>query len=204
MAASHPPYSEMILAAISELGAKAGSSKAKISRQISAKYEFSLKQNHYEELSAALDRMQANGQLIFSKNNYMKPDPNQPPRRGRGRPPKAKVSGTEGAGSSLAVTKFCSEMPQTMVKRGRGRPPKAKISGTEGAGSSAPKGTESSISAGGKDPGMSPKKNQDGNVASPSSLAGTSFGSEIPQAGVKRGRGRPPKVKPFGADVAGR
>ncbi|CAA6664824.1 unnamed protein product [Spirodela intermedia] len=45
---------------------------------------------HSMLLSHHLNKMKDAGELVFSKNNYMRPDPNSPPKRGRGRPPKPK------------------------------------------------------------------------------------------------------------------
>ncbi|KAM7463417.1 hypothetical protein LguiA_031538 [Lonicera macranthoides] len=56
--------------------------------------------------------MKMNGQLIMVRNMYLKPDPNAPPRRGRGRPPKPKEPLQPGAVVS--------------PPRPRGRPPKNK------------------------------------------------------------------------------
>ncbi|KAK6157574.1 hypothetical protein DH2020_011822 [Rehmannia glutinosa] len=56
--------------------------------------------------------MKAAGQLVFTKNNYLKPDPNSPVRRGRGRPPKPKTPLPPGA------------IP--LPPRPRGRPPKSQ------------------------------------------------------------------------------
>ncbi|KAL8161184.1 hypothetical protein V2J09_012673 [Rumex salicifolius] len=88
MPSSLPPYSEMIYAAIDALNEKMGSNKTTISSYIEAKYG-NLPAGHSTLLRHHLNRMKESGELIFWKNNYMKPDPNFV-RRGRGRPPKSK------------------------------------------------------------------------------------------------------------------
>ncbi|XP_004309862.1 PREDICTED: HMG-Y-related protein A-like [Fragaria vesca subsp. vesca] len=117
--------------------------------------------------------MKQSGELAFVKTNYMKPDPNAPPKRGCGRPPKPKVPGAEGAAAVV------SSPP-----RPRDRPPKAKDpffptpivqSSTSGGGSGRPRGHP-------------PKKAK----TAPASGGGS---------GAHRGRGRPPKVKPSLAPV---
>ncbi|WCJ25216.1 HMG-Y-related protein A [Euphorbia peplus] len=80
-------YPEMILAAITALGEKNGSNKTSISKYIESLHR-ELPPTHTTLLSHHLNKMKNNGDLVFWKNNYMKPDPNAPPRRGRGRPPK--------------------------------------------------------------------------------------------------------------------
>ncbi|KAL0921578.1 hypothetical protein M5K25_008664 [Dendrobium thyrsiflorum] len=95
-AASHPPYYEMILAAITELGEKDGSSKLAISKQIEATYGDSLPADHSAVLTESLAKLKESGKLLFVKNNYLKPDTDAQPRRGRGRPPKPKPDVPEG------------------------------------------------------------------------------------------------------------
>lgn len=99
----------MILAAIAGLDEKNGSNKTSISKYIESKYR-DLPAGHTTLLSHHLNRMKSTGELIFWKNNYMKADPNAPPRRGRGRPPKPKVPLPPG----IVVSPV----------RPRGRPPK--------------------------------------------------------------------------------
>ncbi|CAL9099696.1 HMG-Y-related protein A-like [Musa acuminata AAA Group] len=169
---SHPTYPEMIMAAIEALDEKGGSNKSAIARHIASTYQ-DLSESHASLLTAHLARMKESGELLFVKNNYMRPGPDVPPKRGRGRPPKPKPELPPGETAAprppprprgrppkpkdpvaAAVAKATSGMP-----RRRGRPPKkvARSAGTEAGSSTAP------ATAGG---------------------------------GVKRGRGRPPKVKP--------
>ncbi|CAA7401426.1 unnamed protein product [Spirodela intermedia] len=106
-----PPYPEMIFTAIDTLNDKNGSSKAKISKFIESKHG-DLPTGHSMLLSHHLNKMKDAGELVFSKNNYMRPDPNSPPKRGRGRPPKPKEPLPAG---------YVPPPP-----RPRGRPPKPK------------------------------------------------------------------------------
>ncbi|XP_057972063.1 HMG-Y-related protein A-like [Malania oleifera] len=106
---SLPSYPEMILAAIEGLNSENGSNKSSISRYIESKYG-QLPAGHSALLSHHLNKMKESGELVFFKNNYMKYDPDAPPKRGRGRPPKPRIP-----------------MPPGMVLssgKPRGRPPK--------------------------------------------------------------------------------
>ncbi|CAK9134270.1 unnamed protein product [Ilex paraguariensis] len=106
-----PQYPELIMEAIEALNDKNGSNKSSISKHIEDTCE-NLPAAHSTLLSHHLNKMKASGQLILIKNNYQKPDPNAPPRRGRGRPPKPKML----------------VPPGTVVSppRPRGRPPKPR------------------------------------------------------------------------------
>uniref|UniRef100_A0A5B7ABD1 H15 domain-containing protein n=1 Tax=Davidia involucrata TaxID=16924 RepID=A0A5B7ABD1_DAVIN len=102
----------MILAAIEALNDKDGANKSAISKHIESTYG-DLPAVHSTLLSHHLNKMKQSGELVMVKNNYMKPDPNAPPRRGRGRPPKPKDPIS----------------PETVVvgpPRPRGRPPKPR------------------------------------------------------------------------------
>lgn len=104
-----PQYPELIISAIEAVDDKNGANKTTISKHIESIYG-QLPAAHSTLLSHHLNRMKQSGQLVLFKNNYLKPDPNAPPRRGRGRPPKAKTS----------------PPPDAVVSppRPRGRPPK--------------------------------------------------------------------------------
>ncbi|KAB5544853.1 hypothetical protein DKX38_012965 [Salix brachista] len=171
-----PQYPEMIMEAIEALNEKEGSNKTSISKQMESTHP-DLPPAHNTLLSHHLNKMKQSGQLVLVKNNYMKPDPNAPPKRGRGRPPKAKLSTPAGTVSG--------------PPRPRGRPPKprdpfAPVSSpkkkTAGTGTGRPRGR--------------PPKN-----ASTAVPAASSGGA--PPSGAPRGRGRPPKAKPAVAPVAG-
>ncbi|CAB4295803.1 unnamed protein product [Prunus armeniaca] len=89
-APSLPPYPEMIMAAIEALNDSNGSNKSAIATYIESTYG-DLPPAHATLLAHHLNKMKQSGELVLVKNNYMKPDPNAPPKRGRGRPPKPKV-----------------------------------------------------------------------------------------------------------------
>ncbi|XP_062107601.1 HMG-Y-related protein A-like [Humulus lupulus] len=103
------PYPEMIIRAIESLNDPNGSNKSSISKYIESTYG-DVPAGHSALLSHHLTRMRDTGELVFWKNNYSKADPNAPPRRGRGRPPKRKYPLS----------------PDTILGpvRPRGRPPK--------------------------------------------------------------------------------
>ncbi|OAY29268.1 HMG-Y-related protein B [Manihot esculenta] len=169
-----PQYPEMIMAAIEALNDQNGSNKSAISKQIESTYP-GLPAAHVSLLSHHLNKMKQSGQLVLVKNNYMKPDPNAPPKRGRGRPPKPKEMVS----------------PGTVISppRPRGRPPKPKDPFSPLA---SPK--KKSTSGSGRPRGRPPKAK---------TAAGPPSSSATQVTGVKRGRGRPPKVKPAVAPVAG-
>ncbi|XP_028798208.1 HMG-Y-related protein A-like [Neltuma alba] len=157
---SLPPYPEMIMKALEALNEPNGSNKSSIAKHIETTYS-DLPATHSTLLSHHLNRMKDAGELVFAKNNYMKPDPNAPPKRGRGRPPKAKAPLPPGTvlspprprgrppkdpnASSKPKTstgsgrprgrpkKVARTSPETgpVVSRGRGRPPKEKPTLTE-------------------------------------------------------------------------
>ncbi|XVF71399.1 hypothetical protein PTKIN_Ptkin12aG0034300 [Pterospermum kingtungense] len=162
---SLPSYPQLIINAIEALNEKNGSNKSSISKYIESKYG-QLPGGHTTLLSHHLHRMKETGELIFWKNNYMKADPNAPPRRGRGRPPKPKDPMQSGAILSPA--------------RPRGRPPK-----DPNAPPSSPK--PKAASGTGKPRGR-PRK-----MARPEGGIGGS--SSTMMTGTVRPRGRPPKVK---------
>ncbi|KAK5819559.1 HMG-Y-related A [Gossypium arboreum] len=125
---SLPSYPQLIINAIEALNDKNGSNKTSISKYIESKYG-DLPAGHSSLLSHHLNIMKESGELVFWKNNYMKADPNAPPRRGRGRPPKPKVPLPPGMVLSSA--------------RPRGRPPKdpnAPLRSPKPSGSGKPRG----------------------------------------------------------------
>ncbi|KAI7993672.1 HMG-Y-related protein A [Camellia lanceoleosa] len=165
-ASTLPQYPEMILAAIEALDDKNGSNKSAISKHIEDTYG-ELPPAHTTLLSHHLNKMKQSGQLVMVKNNYMKPDPNSPPPRGRGRPPKPK-----------------SDLPPDAVAsppRPRGRPPKSR----DPSDPPPPPKIKSPSPGSGRPRGRPPKKAKTGVGAPPPLTA----------SGSPRGRGRPPKVK---------
>ncbi|CAI9761941.1 unnamed protein product [Fraxinus pennsylvanica] len=174
--AALPQYPELIMNAIEALNDKNGSNKSAISKQIEATYG-NLPPAHLTLLSHHLNKMKASGQLLFVKNNYMKPGPDAPPRRGRGRPPKPKIPLPPG-----------TVLPPP---RPRGRPPKSRDPND-------PPPPPKPKAASGKKRGRPPKVSKTGvsTLPPPSTAIGAA-------SGVPRGRGRPPKVKPVVAAPVG-
>ncbi|XP_020594959.1 HMG-Y-related protein B-like [Phalaenopsis equestris] len=169
---SRAPYPKWILAAISALGEKEGSNKSDISKFIETTYSDVLPEGHEAALSDALSKMKESGELLFVKNNYLKPDPSSTPRRGRGRPPKPKQPLPPGVS------------PPT--PRPRGRPPKPKdplAAAIAKAASGLPRPR-----------GRPPKKHRPAVATSPKKTLKSSI-LKPSVAGLKRGRGRPPKVR---------
>ncbi|GFP96639.1 hmg-y-related protein a [Phtheirospermum japonicum] len=112
----------MIMEAIEALDEANGSNKSSISKHIETTYG-NLPPAHTTLLTHHLNRMRATGQLLFIKNNYLKPGPNSPPRRGRGRPPKPKALSRRALSCRRPV--HVAGLPNR-PPRGRGRPPKVK------------------------------------------------------------------------------
>ncbi|KAM3024802.1 hypothetical protein ACUV84_038428 [Puccinellia chinampoensis] len=171
-----PPYPDMILAAIEALGDENGSNKTAISTYIEENYK-DLPSAHASLLTANLASMKESGKLVFLKNNYLKADAAAEPaapKRGRGRPPKAKDPNAPPA----------PVKDPNAPKRGRGRPPKAKDPIAE-----AVKKATAGMPGSGR--GRPPKKAKVAAEPKPAPAAASSSGD----APVKRGRGRPPKAK---------
>ncbi|GKV35393.1 hypothetical protein SLEP1_g43664 [Rubroshorea leprosula] len=169
---SLPDYSQLIMEAIDALNEPNGSSKSAISKHIESAHA-DLPAIHSMRLTQHLNKMKQSGQLVLVKNNYMKPDPNAPPKRGRGRPPKPKEPLPPG-----------TVLPPP---RPRGRPPKPRDP-------FAPPPNPKSTGGTGRPRGRPPKKAKPSSAAAPAS-------APPPAPGAKRGRGRPPKVKPAVAPV---
>ncbi|XP_030536694.1 HMG-Y-related protein A-like [Rhodamnia argentea] len=165
-----PSYPEMIMVALDALKEPNGSNKTSISKYLESKYG-DLPAGHSQLLSHHLNRMKESGELVFWKNNYTIPDPNAPPRRGRGRPPKPK--------EPLPLpTKAAPPGPA----RPRGRPPKDP---------SMPKPVKPKVSTGSGRPRGRPRK-----MAKPTGgLGGLTEAATASAVGTGRPRGRPPKVK---------
>ncbi|KAF5183301.1 Hmg-y-related protein a [Thalictrum thalictroides] len=178
---SLPPYSEMILAAIDSLNEKDGSNKSAIAKYIESTYG-DLPESHTTLLTDSLNQMKDNGELILAKNNYMRPNPNAPPKRGRGRPPKPKTTA-----SSIETPTPATD--PTAPPRSRGRPPKQRdpLSVTAAPLKVTTSGT-------GRGRGRPPKKDSGADKE-------TETTTTVPMTGLPRPRGRPPKVKPQFAAV---
>ncbi|XP_065854864.1 HMG-Y-related protein A-like [Euphorbia lathyris] len=174
-----PHYPEMIMDAIETLNEKEGSNKSAIWKQIEATNP-DLPPSHSALLSYHLNKMKQTGDLIFLKNNYMKPNSNPPPKRSRGRPPKPKTE----AVPVPAGTAVSSPRP-------RGRPPKPR----DPFAPSSPSHQKNPAGSG-RSRGRPPKMAK--TVAGPVPTAAAPAEEGV----VKKGRGRPPKVKAV-APVAG-
>ena len=114
----------MIMEAIEASNDANGCNKTAIAKHIEST-QTSLPPSHMTLLSYHLNQMKQSGQITMVKNNYMKPDPQAPPKRGRGRPPKAKP---QGESSHVAVP---APAPSVSSPRPRGRPPKVNDSSSE-------------------------------------------------------------------------
>ncbi|KAG9459204.1 hypothetical protein H6P81_003712 [Aristolochia fimbriata] len=143
-----PPYPEMIFAAIDALDEKDGSSKSAISKYIESEYD-DLPPGHDTLLAHHLSKMKESGELQLVKNNYMRPDPNAPPRRGRGRPPKPKPAVSPGTVISPPRPRGRPPKPRDPnaplppppgPPRPRGRPPKKAKTSTASTASPRPRG----------------------------------------------------------------
>lgn len=75
--------------ALDALKQSEGANKSSISKYMESKYG-EMPAGHADLLSHHLTRMKDSGELLFIKNNYLKPGPDAPIKRGRGRPPKPK------------------------------------------------------------------------------------------------------------------
>ncbi|KAL7192444.1 hypothetical protein ACSBR2_024308 [Camellia fascicularis] len=195
---SHPPYAEMITAAITALKEKNGSSRQAIAKYIEKAYT-NLPSTHSALLTHHLKRLKNNGHLVMVKYSYMLPrsvpissstpppptttttvtangtDSSPGPRRGPGRPPKPKFlaqsnPGVVGPEPLLVSSGVVDDGP----KKGPGRPPRLN-SGVEEFGGPV---------VGKRGRGRPPRPK------SMSVLMG--------QNGLKKGRGRPPRARPIG------
>ncbi|KAI3910365.1 hypothetical protein MKX01_034759 [Papaver californicum] len=186
---SLPQYPEMIVGAISALNEATGSNKSSISDYMESTYG-DLPAGHSEILTQHLEKLKESGELVFVKNNYMRPNPDAPPKRGRGRPPKPKSA----AAMALAAAKAAHVGPP----RGRGRPPKNKDESAGGGGSVVEKRKISEPSG---RPRGRPKKVKSDEVGDHDEVvpAGVPGGAGVNITASPKPRGRPPKVKtPFG------
>ncbi|MFS8017949.1 putative High mobility group protein HMGA, plant [Helianthus anomalus] len=217
-----PQYPELIMAAIEALDSKKGACRSKISKQIEASYG-SLPAAHKTLLSHHLNKMRASGELVVINNNYVKPDPLSPGRRGRGRPSKPKTPLPEGAVASSPRSRGRPRKSETAVVpvefptevspapavaavvsgRKRGRPPKdatvtpAKKPASSGRGRGRPRKVKTdgdAVSA--PATGGSKGRGRPRKVA----VSGDDV-TPVASSGEKKGRGRPRKVVEGGADV---
>ncbi|XP_030488338.2 histone H1 isoform X1 [Cannabis sativa] len=102
---SHPPYAEMIFAAIGALKEKNGSSKKAIAKYIEQAYT-GLPPTHPSLLANHLKRLKNSGLLAMIKKSYILP--------------------TDSSVAAATAAATASPLPSPGSHRGRGRPPKAK------------------------------------------------------------------------------
>lgn len=122
---AHPPYSEMITAAITALKDKDGSSRQAISKYIEKEYP-NLPPTHSIMLTHHLKRLKNQGQLMMIKHSYMLPPrsvPFQPP-TSTGYHPTLDFSGTSNVSDATATAGVTAENSLGLSKRKPGRPPK--------------------------------------------------------------------------------
>ncbi|KAL8474716.1 hypothetical protein ACS0TY_031237 [Phlomoides rotata] len=146
---NHPPYAEMITAAITALNERDGSSKRAIAKYIETHYQ-ALPPTHSALLTHHLKRLKDSGQLHMVKKSYALPSrstaaavngdvnavPADPassgPKRRPGRPPKPKPDAGQAAVPVFAApinmnappAQNAAAGPAGTPVRGRGRPPK--------------------------------------------------------------------------------
>ncbi|XP_004490811.1 HMG-Y-related protein A-like [Cicer arietinum] len=190
---SLPPYPEMIMKALEALHEPNGSNKSSITNYIESTYG-ELPEGHSNLVSHHLNQLKESGELVFSKNNYMKPDPNAPPKRGRGRPPKPKDPL-----APLATTVLSPPRPRGRPPKDPNASPKPKVSSGSGRPRGRPKKiarTEDSVSV-----SASASASGASSVADVGVSGGTSVAA-VPVAPSGKPRGRPPKVKPQMTEVS--
>ncbi|KAG8373474.1 hypothetical protein BUALT_Bualt11G0028000 [Buddleja alternifolia] len=99
---SLPPYPQMIMEALDALKQTEGSNKSSISKFMESKYG-EMPAGHADLLTTHLTAMKDYGDLLLVKNNYLKPGPDAPLKRGRGSPPKPKEPMLEGTNPDLST-----------------------------------------------------------------------------------------------------
>ncbi|KAJ8773088.1 hypothetical protein K2173_028265 [Erythroxylum novogranatense] len=124
--ATHPPYAEMIYAAITALKERDGSSKRAIEKYIEKAYA-SLPPTHSTLLAHHLKLLKNSGQLVMVKKSYKLPgsdsttavaaqtplpQPSQGQKRGRGRPSKPKPESNAQQPASPQPQSFSVALPQ--------------------------------------------------------------------------------------------
>ncbi|XP_064972829.1 HMG-Y-related protein A-like [Musa acuminata AAA Group] len=124
-----PPYPEMILTAVSAFGEDNGTSESAISEYIESSHSGQLPPSHPSLLAAHLARMTETGELILVDGGYLRscPDTAPPPiKRGRGRPPKAKIPVSADAAPRRRgrPPKPADPLAPAKIPRPRGRPRK--------------------------------------------------------------------------------
>ncbi|KAK9278634.1 hypothetical protein L1049_028207 [Liquidambar formosana] len=174
---NHPPYAEMITAAITALKERNGSSRRAIAKYIEGAYT-NLPPTHSALLTHHLKRLKNNGHLVMVKHSYKLPRSESSsgtgtlslPKRGPGRPPKPQPQ-PQPSTEPMFVALGLVDGPTTVTKRRPGRPPKVKT-----------------ISVGVD--GLVLTKKSPGRPRKPKLVSGV-----LDPGGIKKSRGRPPKPK---------
>ncbi|KAL2465126.1 winged-helix DNA-binding transcription factor family protein [Abeliophyllum distichum] len=175
----HPPYSEMITAAIAELKEKNGSSRRAIAKYIETQYT-NLPPTHSALLTHNLKRLKNNGQIVTVKNSYKLPRSAPVPVSGNG------------------TVNVPFDLNSVGSKRRPGRPPKPNHEPVQNALPVFVHGVQNSMAT----VPVSPPNMAVGPGAVYVSVGSVNGAAPAAGVGVKRGRGRPPKQD--GANPAGR
>ncbi|KAL8107425.1 hypothetical protein AgCh_023993 [Apium graveolens] len=118
-----PDPAKMIMGAIDALKEKDGSSKSAIGKHIDWTYG-DLPAGHMNSLTEHLNKLKEDEELVFAKNNYMRPGSSAPPKRGRGRPPKVKDANAAEVPVAAVTPPAAPAAVADGPSRGRGRPRK--------------------------------------------------------------------------------
>ncbi|XP_074336222.1 uncharacterized protein LOC141673377 [Apium graveolens] len=113
----------MIMGAIDALKEKDGSSKSAIGKHMESTYG-DLPAGHMNSLTEHLNKLKEDGELVFVKNNYMRPGSSAPPKGGRGRPPKVKDANAAEVPVAAVTPSAAAAAVADGPSRGRGRPRK--------------------------------------------------------------------------------
>ncbi|XP_057807194.1 HMG-Y-related protein A-like [Salvia miltiorrhiza] len=130
---SLPPYPQMIMEAIDAVKEADGANKSTISKYMESKYG-ELGGTHTDLLNHHLTAMKDSGELVFVKNNYLRPSSDAPPKRGRGRPPKPKDA------QAAVVAPSPSPRPRGRPKKDPNAPPAAKKAKSSAPAAAPPSG----------------------------------------------------------------
>ncbi|CAA2957386.1 histone H1-like [Olea europaea subsp. europaea] len=166
----HPPYTEMITAAIAGLKEKNGSSKRAIAKFIETQYT-NLPPTHSTLLTQNLNQLKNNGQIVMVKHSYTLP----------------RSAPVPVAGNGAVNVPF--DLNSVASKRRPGRPPKPKPDNVQNAiPVFVPVGQNSMTTA-----PLNPPNMAVGPGAVYVSVGPVNGAAPAAGVGAKRGRGRPPK-----------
>ncbi|KAL7114646.1 hypothetical protein ACP275_04G134100 [Erythranthe tilingii] len=183
---NHPPYAEMITAAISELNERNGSSKRAVAKYIETHYS-NLPPTHSALLTHYLKRLKINGQILMVKHSYKLPRSTPPPavngavkpdpastgsKRRPGRPPKPKPDAIQ-----TPVPVFAPPMDMNALPNIAPAPQQPPHNSDVGQG-----------------PVYVPVVGPENGTAAVEPVFKRGRGRPPKQGGFKRGRGRPPKT----------